>query len=331
MDRARNKWDSPEDLINDPRWKTPARKDWLWDEGESPRYRFKHFGRWYEPDRSFTRNARFVDDVLGRMSPEARIRTEAEMLAGETVATARLEGVRLNRKFVLTAILNEYGFDTHRRAGAAETAMAGLTLDVHRNFDKPLTEARLMSWHKSIGRARGASGDLGRYRETDERKIPRNVDPLYPRAFRGVRSARIPLEMNRFIKEVNEHFVPSDESPGPTRDLGWVYLHVMQIRPFEKYNGMIVRALLAMMIARRLGCATPIKMSRAIHGSYAEIRRITNRSIGRMETTAFDHYLCDAGLSVSRRTLRVVKGYGKSPSAFSRRWTTWLLRAAGCL
>ena len=328
MDRMQSRWNS---IAERHERKTAVRRDWLWDEGESPEYRSKHFGEWHEPDRSFTRNAGLVNDVLGRMSPEARIRTEAEILASETVATARLEGVRLNRKSVLTAILNAYGFDTHRRAGAAETAMAGFTLDVHRNFDSPLTEARLMSWHESIGRARGASGDLGRYRESDERKIPRNVDRLYPSGFRGVRAARVPAEMKRFIWMFNRNIVRLDEKTEPLSSLPWVYLYFLQIRPFGKCNGTLARALLAMTIARRLGCATPMKMSYEIRMCHAGHQKIIDTEIWNMETSGLTHYLGKAGLSVSRRTLRVVEGYGKSPSAFSRRWTTGLLRATGCL
>ena len=328
MNRISKKWEAPDYLLNA---RVRKRTDWLWDEGESPEYRCKHFNEWHEPDRSFTRNAELVEDVLGRMSPEARIRTEAEMLASETVATAKLEGVRLNRKSVVAAILHAYGLDTHRRAGARETAMAGLTLDIHRNFDKPLTEARLMSWHKSIGRAWFVSGELGCYRKSDVRRIPRNVDTAYPRTFVGVKAARIPAEMERFIQAFNFRTSSSDECPGTLRNLGFLYLNFLQMRPFGRCNGMIVRALLSLAISRRMGCATPIKMSRAIEMTRSTERANLHKWMWEMDTTVFHEYTGEICMSVSRRTLWVVKGYGKSPSTFSRWRTTRRLRAAGWL
>ena len=311
--------------------RTAVRRDWLWNEGESPEYRFKHFNRLHEPDRSFTRNAELVEDVLGRMSPEARIRTEAEMLASETVATAMLEGVRLNRKSVVTAVLHAYGLDTHRRTGARENVMAGFTLDVHRNFDKPLTEARLMSWHESIGRAWFISGELGCYRKSDVRRIPHNVDTAYPRTFVGVKAARIPAEMERFIQAFNFRTSNMDERPGPVMNLGFLYLYFLQMRPFGRCNGMIVRALLSLAISRRMGCATPIKMSRAIEMTRSTEKTNLHKWMREMDSTVFHEYLGEICMSVSRRTLWVVKGYGKSPSTFSRWRTTRRLREVGWL
>ena len=328
MSMAQSRWNS---IAERHERETAVRIDWLWDEGESPEYRFKHFGEWHEPSLDFTRNVGLVDDVFVRMSPEARIRVEAEILTSETVATARLEGVRLNRKSVKTAILNTSGLDTHIRAGAAATAMAEFTLDVHRNFNKPLTEDRLMSWHESIGRCGGAKGDFGRWRDTAHNGKTHNLDRTYPRAFKGVDVGRVPAEMKHFIWMFNKHIGKVDEHSEVIQGCSWVYLYFLQIRPFARYNGAMARALLAMTISRRLGYAVPMKMSHEILLTGRKHRNVINRCIGQLETSMLHEYVNQACMSVSRRTLRVVKGYGKSPSAFSRRWTTGFLRATGCL
>ena len=292
-----------------------------------PVYRVKDNGEKPAINARFVENAKLISTAMDRMNEETRVRVEAELLAAETMATARLSRVRLNRKEVMSVLLHELGGNTSSRAGAFERGMVEFTLDVHKNFDAPLTRERLLFWHSSVMRGHRCRKSLCGYRSASDDNPPFVELGDKSGGFEGVYPYRLDDELNRFIEVYNTTFVANDKRLGPVKSLLWIHIYFLQIGPFRYNNYLIARTLLALTISRALGYPVPIKMSMEIHRNMSEYYRTIGREIHWFEMSGSNIYLNNMAIAASERALRVVEMFGDSPGSLRRMCATWFLRA----
>ena len=301
--------------------------DWFWEEGKTPVYRVKDAGEMPEVNARFVKNAKLISTAMGRMNEETRVRVEAELLAAETMATARLSGLKLNRKEVMSVLLHELGGSTSSRAGAFERGMVEFTLDVQRNFAAPLTRERLLFWHNSVMRGRCYRKAPSGYRTIHDVKPPHIELDDRSRGFEGVYAYRLEDELKRFIEVYNTTHAANDKRLGPVKSLLWMHMYFLQISPFRYNNFFVARTLLAMTISRALGYPVPIKMSVEILGNLSEYYRTIGREVHWFEMSGSNIYMNNMAIAASERTLRVVEMFGDSPGTLGRLCTAWFLRA----
>src|SRR3954469_11748882 len=92
-----------------------------------------------------------------------------EALSTEGATTSEIEGEVLDRASVQSSVRRELGLKPDaRRSGPKEQGVAEMMVNVHRSFQKPLTEAALCGWHRMLMKGRDDLRDVGCYRTDDQ-------------------------------------------------------------------------------------------------------------------------------------------------------------------
>jgi Fic family protein len=126
-------------------------------------------------------------------------------LSFEAITTSEIEGEILDRASVQSSIRRQLGLETDkRRINAAEQGIAEMMVDLHRSFERPLSDDMLFAWHRMLTASRRDLKDIGAYRRYAE---PMQIisGPLHaPHVhFEAPPSAGIPSEMAYFIDWFN--------------------------------------------------------------------------------------------------------------------------------
>lgn len=175
---------------------------------------------------------------------------QAEILVEETVKTSAIEGEILNRDSVRSSVAKHLGLSV---AGlpAAQRHIDGLVeilLDATRNYDKPLTAARLKGWHAALFPT-GYSGlhkiSAGAWRKGGVQVVsgPVGKEKVH---FQAPPSERLDREMKNFLNWWGKSL---GNSEGFLR-AGIAHLWFVTVHPFDDGNGRITRALTDMALAQ---------------------------------------------------------------------------------
>ena len=194
-----------------------------------------------------------------------RAEQRVEWLCGEAVETSAIEGETLDRDSVRSSIRRQFGLSADPRpVSPAEAGVAGMTLALYREFERPLDHATLRRWHRLLMRGRGGPEIVGGYR--------RHAEPMRVVSGPGYRetvhyeappSDRVEGEMDRYIARYERAGAGGRPLPALAR-AGAAHLYFVLIHPFEDGNGRIGRALAEKALARALGRPTLIALSRTL-------------------------------------------------------------------
>jgi Fic family protein len=183
---------------------------------------------------------------------EAR-NAQAAIWASESLATAAIEGEKLNLDSVYSSIAQRLGLDGG--APSRERPVEGLLdmmQDATTSWQKPITAERLCGWQNALFPAGFSSihkVTAGKFREHEGPmqivggRIGKEV--IY---FEAPPSARVPAEMAELISWFNG---PSTKMDGLVR-AALVHLWFESIHPFEDGNGRVGRALVDLALAQDL-------------------------------------------------------------------------------
>jgi len=190
--------------------------------------------------------------LLGRMESlgfELIERATLESLILDVVDTSRIEGEFLNPELVRSSIARRLGvenvdfFKTPRNIDG----IVDVILDATQNFEKPLTEKRLLGWHNSLFQS-GFSGhipiDVAKYRSGGMKVISGNYGKEKVH-FVAPTADRVSTEMEQFLKWLNEETKLDLVIKSMIAHFWFVTIH-----PFDDGNGRIARAILDMQLAK---------------------------------------------------------------------------------
>lgn len=194
--------------------------------------------------------------LIGRLSAlgfsfqdEAMLQT----LTRDVVKTSEIEGEKIDASQVRSSLARRLGLDVAGLTKVISRDVEGVVemmLDATAQYDKPLSEKRLLNWHTALFPT-GKSG-LGRIRAgvwRDEASGPMQVvsGPLGREKihYEAPSFKKVPAEMERFIRWFN-----SDSGQDPVLRAGIAHFWFVTVHPFEDGNGRIARALADMVLAR---------------------------------------------------------------------------------
>jgi Fic family protein len=190
--------------------------------------------------------------LLGRMESlgfDFIERATLESLILDVVDTSRIEGEFLNPELVRSSIARKLGIEN---AGFLKTprnieGIVDVILDATQNFDKPLTETRLLGWHNSLFQT-GFSGyqqiDVAKYRSGGMKVVSGNFGRGKIH-FEAPSADRVPHEMEQFLSWLN-----SDTNLDLVLKSIIAHFWFVTIHPFDDGNGRIARAILDMWLAK---------------------------------------------------------------------------------
>jgi Fic family protein len=190
--------------------------------------------------------------LLGRMESlgfDFIERATLESLILDVVDTSRIEGEFLNPELVRSSIARKLGIEN---ADIIKTprnieGIVDVILDATQNFDKPLSETRLLGWHNSLFQT-GFSGyqqiEVAKYRSGGMKVVSGNFgrEKIH---FEAPSAGRVPHEMEQFLNWLN-----SDTSLDLVLKSIIAHFWFVTIHPFEDGNGRIARAILDRWLAK---------------------------------------------------------------------------------
>ena len=198
-----------------------------------------------------------VEGRLKAIGLDEREQLAAESWAREAVATAAIEGERLDLDAVRSSVCQRLGL-RGAKAGRAPRNVEGLLdimEDAVRNAATPLTDARLKSWQQALFPT-GFSGLnqvlVNAYRSHRE---PMQIisGPIGRERvhYEAPPSKLVPAEMKRFLKWFND-----GKESDPLVRAALAHLWFETIHPFEDGNGRVGRAIVDLTLARDSGDAS---------------------------------------------------------------------------
>lgn len=190
--------------------------------------------------------------LLGRMESlgfDFIERATLESLILDVVDTSRIEGEFLNPELVRSSIARKLGIENADFIKTPRNieGIVDVILDATQNFDKPLSETRLLGWHNSLFQT-GFSGyqqiEVAKYRSGGMKVVSGNFgrEKIH---FEAPSAGRVPHEMEQFLNWLN-----SDTSLDLVLKSIIAHFWFVTIHPFEDGNGRIARAILDRWLAK---------------------------------------------------------------------------------
>jgi len=175
----------------------------------------------------------------------------SEILIEETIKTAAIEGVKLDRETVRSSVAQRLGLPT---AGLKPTdrnveGLVDVLFDATTNYSKSLTAKRLKSWQAALfptGYSGLAKVRTGKWRDKRPMQVVSGPIGREKIHFQAPLSDRLDSEIKQFIGWWGNKLKNVD---GLLR-AGIAHLYFVTIHPFEDGNGRIARALTDMALAQ---------------------------------------------------------------------------------
>ena len=172
-----------------------------------------------------------------------------ESLILDVVDTSRIEGEFLNPELVRSSIARKLGIENADFIKTPRNieGIVDVILDATQNFDKPLSEIRLLGWHNSLFQT-GFSGyqqiEVAKYRSGGMKVVSGNFgrEKIH---FEAPSAGRVPQEMEQFLNWLN-----SDTNLDLVLKSIIAHFWFVTIHPFDDGNGRIARAILDMWLAK---------------------------------------------------------------------------------
>lgn len=193
--------------------------------------------------------------LIGRMeSLGFHLRNQAELstLTEDVLKTSEIEGERLPTEQVRSSIARRMGLEIAAAIPADRhvDGVVEMLLDATRQYDRVLTEDRILAWQASLFPT-GFSGlrriRVGAWRDQDSGPMQVVSGPVGREKvhFEAPDAQCIPLEISRFLEWFN-----APDAVDPVLKSALAHLWFVTIHPFEDGNGRVARAIGDMQLAR---------------------------------------------------------------------------------
>ncbi len=243
-------------------WKTI----WNWQQTDWPQFHCDS-ARLAALEADFLCQSGVFVGTVKHVADDDKTQLTIEIISDEAFNTSDIEGEILNRESLQSSIRRNFGLTTdQRKVPPAEQGISQMMVEMHRNFDVPLTDKLLFHWHELLMNGRRDLKDIGRWRRS-EAAMQVVSGPIHePKVYyEAPPSSAMKHEMTRFIRWFAAT-APNGKTPLPvlTR-AGIAHLWFVCIHPFEDGNGRIGRAIAEKVISEGLGHATLIALSHVIN------------------------------------------------------------------
>jgi Fic family protein len=243
-----------------------------------------------------------------------------DLISEEAVKTSEIEGEILNRDSVQSSLRHQFGLGPDKpNIPRAERGIAQMMVDLYQNFDTPLGDATLFTWHRMLMEGSSDISTIGGYRIHED---PMQVvsGPSYKRTvhFEAPPSKCMPEEMHRFMGWFNET-APKGNTPLPalTR-AGIAHLYFVCIHPFEDGNGRIGRAIAEKSLAQNLGHPSLLALAYTIARKRKDYYAALERNNQGLEITDWLDYFGRTILEAQNNTISRVDFYVAKAKFYER-------------
>lgn len=238
---------------------------WNWELPEWPNFEWRP-ELLRTKEQAFIENAAIAVGSMRHLGKGDREDVVIELLSSDALSTSAIEGEVLDRDSVQSSLRRQLGMSLAPfRSRPAEAGIAEMMADLYRHPLRPITEGRLLEWHRMVMNGRRDIAEIGSYRRHDEPM--QIVSGAFGRErvhFEAPPSHRLPLEMGWLLEWLAQ---TSSEGANPLPAItraGIAHLWFESIHPFEDGNGRIGRAIAESALARAISTPTFSALSKSL-------------------------------------------------------------------
>ena len=206
----------------------------------------------------------YLEGMLSSIGFDVRERAAVEAYTYDIVSSSEIEGLLLNPDQVRSSIARRMGVQITGEVpyGHYVEGIVQMMMDAVQNYDKPLTDGRLLGWHCALfpnGRNGYEEINVGKYR-VDEMNVISGALGREKVHYHAPAPDRVSREMDQFLKWFNDSSIPKDYIKSAIAHFRFVSIH-----PFDDGNGRIGRAIADMALSQAEGSSLRyFSMSRQI-------------------------------------------------------------------
>ena len=177
--------------------------------------------------------------IISALPEDISTETIIQIMVSEAIKTSEIEGEIINRIDVMSSIRKNLGLPISKEPKDKNAiGLSQLIMDVRNTYRQPLTESKILEWHKLL---------MGNNRRINAGQWRKGTEPMQVISgsasdpeihFEAPPSKNISKEMSRFIDWYNKNEISS-----PIIKAAVAHLYFESIHPFEDGNGRIGRAI----------------------------------------------------------------------------------------
>ena len=177
--------------------------------------------------------------IISALPEDISTETIIQIMVSEAIKTSEIEGEIINRIDVMSSIRKNLGLPISKEPKDKNAiGLSQLIMDVRNTYRQPLTESKILEWHKLL-MGNNNRINAGQWRKGTEPMQVISGSASDPEIhFEAPPSKNISKEMRRFIDWYNKNEISS-----PIIKAAVAHLYFESIHPFEDGNGRIGRAI----------------------------------------------------------------------------------------
>ena len=177
--------------------------------------------------------------IISALPEDISTETIIQIMVSEAIKTSEIEGEIINRIDVMSSIRKNLGLPISKEPKDKNAiGLSQLIIDVRNTYRQPLTEIKILEWHKLL-MGNNHRINAGQWRKGTEPMQVISGSASNPKVhFEAPPSKNISKEMKRFIEWYNKSEISS-----PIIKAAVAHLYFESIHPFEDGNGRIGRAI----------------------------------------------------------------------------------------
>jgi len=280
-----------------------SQTQWNWQHPNWPNFTYQAEILW-KSEAEFLHKSGICTGTLKHLKEGEKSQLIVELISEEALKTSEIEGEILNRDSLQSSLRRNFGLATdNRKITLAEQGISRMIVDLHQNYDAPLSDAQLWDWHELLMSGHRGVSDVGCYRQDEMpmQIVSGSLDT--PKVhFEAPPAASLAREMAAFVAWFNDT-CPRGATPLPilTR-AGLAHLWFVSVHPFEDGNGRIGRAIAEKAISQGLGLATLCSISTVIQNNRKRYYEMLERNNLGLEITDWLLYFSETVLAAQYHT-----------------------------
>lgn len=258
----------------------------------------------------FSERAGKINALVESLPEEIRVETVIELLVAEAIKTSEIEGEYLNREDVMSSIKKNLGLAPPRQNTTDKRAegIAELMTDAQKSFNAPLSEAKLLHWHRMLMKG-NSSLKAGKWRTHEEpMQIISGAMGREIIHYEAPPSNRVPAEMEQFISWFNSTGKNANkEIKKPVIRAAIAHLYFESIHPFEDGNGRIGRAIAEKALSQTVKRPILLSLSDAMERKKKNYYNALQRAQRSNEITPWINYFVNTTLQAQISAEKIIE------------------------
>ena len=260
--------------------------------------------------------------IISALPEDISTETIIEIMVSEAIKTSEIEGEIINRIDVISSIRKNLGLHISQEPKDKNViGLSQLLIDVRNTYKQPLTESKILEWHKLL-MGNNKRINAGQWRKGTEPMQVISGSASDPKVhYEAPPFKTLSKEMKRFIEWYNKNEISS-----PIIKAAIAHLYFESIHPFEDGNGRIGRAIAEKALSQGFDNPIMFSISKSIEQNKSAYYKELQYAQQRLEITKWIEWFAsiiifaqDDAEKTIQFTIKKVKFFNKHDKSFNER------------